>query len=85
MTEKGRRAAWERRAPDSITKRFFYHSFPFQDLNCDEDLLSDGTIERGLATLTGIAEIGLLLTPEKWLVQPEDVVDGPKPKAMTIY
>ena len=61
MNENSRREARERRAPDSITMRFFYHSLPPPG---DEEPLSEAMIEQGVATLTGIAEIGLLLTPE---------------------
>ena len=85
MTENDRRADLERLAPDSITTRFFYHSFPYQDSNGEGDLLSDATIEQGLATLTGIMEIGLLLTPESWSVPPEYADDGPEPEPIPIY
>ena len=85
MTENARRADRERLAPDSIRKRFFYHSFPHQHSNGKGDLLSDTTIEQGLATLTGITEIGLLLTPERWSLPPEYVDDGSEPEDIPVY
>ena len=85
MTENERRADRDHRAADLIKERFFYHNFPRQELDGDEDHLSDMTIKRGLARLTGIAKIGLLLTPERWSVEAEPVDGGPESESIPIY
>lgn len=67
-------------------ERYFYHSFPKPLQAPNTEWLDDPVChEKGLSIIKAICRVGLLLTPERWVLPPEEVSGGTLSKSLPVF